>query len=271
VIDRIVLDHVAVAVEARHSTWARYGHDLPPTRYLGGGIGYGFSNYQVEYPGLRLEVLRPAGVEDSDFLRRFLDRSGPGPHHLTYKVDDISAAIAAVEQAGYRPVGVNLADATWKEAFLHPRDIPGVVVQLAWTTNQWEAESPEGWPARRTVRDAVLERVVHGVADLDEGLRLFAGLLGGEETARGEDPEGRWVEVAWAAGGRVRLVTPTSGRSPLARWIDGRPGRVHHLAFATERPSEVADAIALEGAEHPTWEVPPERNQGSRLRLRALD
>jgi hypothetical protein len=270
VIDQIVLDHVAVAVEHRHSTWSRYGHDLPPSRYLGGGIGYGFANYQVEYPGLRLEVLRPAGIEENDFLRRFLDRNGPGPHHLTYKVGDIEAAITAVEEAGYRPVGVNLADPFWKEAFLHPRDIPGVVVQLAWTSNQWDAEYPEGWPRRRTVPDAVLERVVHGVANLDEGLRLFAGLLGGEETGRGEDPDGGWVDVAWAGGRRVRLVTPTSGRSALAQWIGARPGRVHHLAFATEAPGDIADAIALEGAEQPTWEVPPQHNQGTRLRLHAL-
>jgi len=151
-IDDIVLDHVAVAVQERRSTWGRYGHDLPPARYLGGGVGFGFANYQVEYPGLRLEVLRPARVDENDFLRRFLDRSGPGPHHLKFKVGDIAGAIGAAERAGYRPVGIDLSDPTWKEAFLHPRDIPGVVVQLAWTSNQWEDDYPDGWPERRTVK-----------------------------------------------------------------------------------------------------------------------
>ena len=266
-IDHIVLDHVAVAVEDRRSTWERYGHDLPPSRFLGGGVGFGFANYQVEYPGLRLEVLEPARVEDNDFLRRFLDRNGPGPHHLTYKVGDLGAALAAAEEAGYRPVGVDLRDPTWKEAFLHPRDIPGLVVQLAWTSNEWQDGYPEDWPSRRTAADARLERVTHAVADLDEGMRLFSGLLAGEEIDRGEDLDGRWIEVGWEGGGRVRLVTPTGPRTPLAGWIGERPGRVHHLAFATSDPGGVAGAMALEGADEARWEVPPERNQGTRLRL----
>jgi methylmalonyl-CoA/ethylmalonyl-CoA epimerase len=210
-------------------------------------------------------------VAENDFLRRFLDRNGPGPHHLTFKVGDIASAIGAAEQAGYRPVGIDLRDPTWKEAFLHPRDIPGVVVQLAWTSNQWEDDYPEGWPPPRTVTPARLDRVVHGVADLDEGLRLFAGLLGGLESGRGDDVDGRWVELGWEGGARVRLVTPTATPSPLATWIGGRPGRVHHLAFSTEDPGAVGGAVALEGAGEPLWEIPPERNQGTRLRLRPLE
>ncbi len=271
VIEDIHLDHVAVAVERRSDAWARYGGDLPG-RFLGGGTGTGFANYQLEYAGgMRLEVLEPARVTDNDFLRRFLDRSGPGSHHLTYKVGDIGAAAAAAEAAGYRPVGVALQDANWKELFLHPRDIPGVVVQLAWSAvDGWRADPPGGFPARRTAPDAALERVVHAVADLDDGLRLFAGLLDGHEAGRGDGPDGRWVELGWPGGGTVRLVTPSSPESLLAAWIGDRPGRVHHLAFATDEPGGVPDAVALEGMGEPVWEVPPDRNLGVRLRLRPL-
>jgi len=269
VIGPVDLDHVAVAAERRDLTWQRYGSDLPG-RYLGGGVGVGFANYQMAYAGgMRLEVLEPARVELNDFLRRFLDRSGPGPHHLTFKVDDIERAIAEVEAAGYRPVGVQLEGDNWKELFLHPRDIPGVVVQVAWAGPEtWEAPSPP-FPPRRTQADAALERVVHAVAALDEGLRLFAGLLGGEERGRGRGPDGRWIDLGWP-GGVVRLVTPTTRDSLLASWIGDRRGRVHHLAFAVTDPAGVPGAMPLEGWGEPVWEVPPEANLGVRLRLRPL-
>lgn len=125
------LDHVAVAVEQQAVAWPRYGGDLPST-WIGGGGTPGFRSAQVEFAnGMKVEVLEPYLVEHNDFLRRFLDRNGAGPHHLTFKVKDIVGAIARAEEAGYRPVGVNLADDFWKEAFLHPKDAPGVVVQLA--------------------------------------------------------------------------------------------------------------------------------------------
>ena len=270
-IDHLHLDHVAVAAESQALTWRRYGGDLPG-RFLGGGVFPGFANYQVEYAGgMRLEVLEPAMVEANDFLRRFLDRSGPGPHHLTYKVDDIEAALVQVERAGYRPIGVSLDGDSWKELFLHPRDIPGIVVQIAWAGPERPEPALPPFPPRRVPEDAALERVVHAVADMDEALRLFAGLLGGSTRDRGEDADGRWVELAWQGGGVLRLVTPAAETTLLTDWIGDRSGRLHHLAFATTDPGGVNGAVALEGPDELTWEVPPGANLGVRLRLRAPD
>jgi methylmalonyl-CoA/ethylmalonyl-CoA epimerase len=127
----IDLDHVAVAVEEQASAWPRYAGDLGG-QWLAGGAETGFSAAQVRYAnGMKVEVLEPYAVERNDFLRRFLDRSGPGPHHLTFKVADIALALELVEAAGYRPVNVNIDYPEWKEAFIHPKDAPGVVVQLA--------------------------------------------------------------------------------------------------------------------------------------------
>ncbi|MCB1017806.1 MAG: VOC family protein, partial [Acidimicrobiales bacterium] len=90
------LDHVAVAVEHRREAWARYRVELGGA-WVGGGATAGFANHQFSYAnGAKIEVLRPHRVDDDDFLRRFLDRSGPGPHHLTFKVADIRAAIDEV-------------------------------------------------------------------------------------------------------------------------------------------------------------------------------
>jgi catechol 2,3-dioxygenase-like lactoylglutathione lyase family enzyme len=192
--------------------------------------------------------------EKNDFLRRFLDRNGPGPHHLTFKVKDISGALAAAEEAGYHPVGIDLRDPTWKEAFLHPKEATGVVIQLAQSAGDWKSPPPHDLPSPRTQQPSDLLHVAHGVTSLDDGLGLFRDLLGGREIGRGDGPGGAWVELAWPGPGRVRLVE--RDRNGVA-----------HLAFATESPGEVPDAQAAgEGA----FEIAPERNLGTRLVLRPV-
>jgi hypothetical protein len=250
VIDRIDLDHVAHAVEAWPDGWPTY------RTALGGEWaaaddedGPGFRAQQLRFRnGMKVELLEPAAVGQNDFLRRFLDRNGPGAHHLTFKVGDIHQALAAAEEAGYRPVGVMLEYDDWKEAFLHPKDAPGVVVQLAESHDTWESPPAPGFPETALARPATLDRVTHAVADLDEGLRLFEGLLRGERLEKGDDELGTWVELGWPGPGRVRLV-----RLHDDGWLDGRAGRVHHLAFT------------VAGKDNGVREVAPEDNHGVRL------
>ena len=260
-IQDIDLDHVALASEDRRTGQRRYAGELGGT-WVGGGAVPGFWSEQVSYAnGMKVEILEPMDVEQNDFLRRFLDRNGPGPHHLTFKVGDLAAALVEVERAGYRPVSVDLSDPHWKEAFLHPKDAPGIVVQLAQSADDggdWGMPLPEGYPAASGA-PAVLERVTHAVRSLDDGLRLFADLLGGETIDRGEDEAGRWVELAWPGPGRIRLLEPTSATSPIATWIGERAGRLHHLAFAVPGAGAVAHEVA------------PEDNLGVRLVIRGDD
>ena len=266
-IEDITLDHVALGTEHQRDAWPRYRGDLAGIWLGDGGDLKGFLSSQARYAnGMKVEFLEPYRVEDNDFLRRFLDRNGPGPHHLTYKVKNIVAALAETEAAGYRPVGVSLENDDWKEAFLHPKDAPGIVVQLAQAahTGRDVAEPAADDTPPRVPEPATLVRVVHAVASMHDGLRLFAGLLGGEETGRGEDEAATWVDLAWPGPGRIRVLAPRDEHSPVATWLDGRAGRLHHLAFTVDRPAEVPDAVALADG---SWEVPPERNLGVRLIL----
>jgi len=91
---------------------------------------------------------------------------------------------------------------------------------------------PQGLPNAQPAHPASLDRVSHAVADVDDGLRLFEGLLGGDVTDAGETDDTRWVELRWPGPGRVRLVAPTTADSPLNEWLGDRRGRVHHLAFS---------------------------------------
>ncbi|HEV2369405.1 MAG TPA: VOC family protein, partial [Acidimicrobiales bacterium] len=220
-IDGADLNHVAVAAESRADLEVRYATQL------GGhpraeGPSPGFVWAQLVYSnGMVVEMLEPAQVEDNDFLRRFLDRNGPGPHHLTFTVPDFGAALDAVRTSGYSPVAVNDSDPAWKEAFLHPKDATGVVVQLAEAHEEADVPpdgAPDAGPAVAPLPAAVLVHVAHAVRSLEDGLRLFGSLLDGTVIGEGRAPDHRWLDVRWPGPGRVRLMTPT-GPGPVDAWL----------------------------------------------------
>jgi len=258
------LDHVAVAVEHHGDAWPRYIGELG-AEWMAAGSGAGFSPAQVRFSGgMRLEALEPHDVEHNDFLRRFLDRNGPGPHHLTFKVDDLDLAIDGARALGIDPVGIDRTDPGWQEAFLHPKQSFGIVVQLAQADHGWNTPPPAGLPVPRPAQPARLTRIVHLVADLAPAIDLFQGLLGGtpdEPTVVSADGGGRAQDMRWPGGGCLRLLQPGAA-TPEADWLGDRRGRLHHLAFETAAPSELADARPSADAH---FEVPPEANHGVRL------
>ncbi len=237
-----VLDHIAIAVETWSDAWPRYIHQLGG-RWHSGGPNIGFSPAQLSFAnGAKVEVLQPFEPEANPFLRRFLDHSGPGPHHLTFKVPDIEAVLEQVRGAGFEPVGVNLSDPQWREGFIHPRQATGVVVQVAQERFEWISPSPEGFPTAPATPAASLLRVTHAVRDLDTALGLFRVLLGGVVTRRGVGADGTWehVDLAWPGPLALRLVAPTPDADHTAAvrtWLGDRTGRVHHLAFAIPEPT----------------------------------
>jgi methylmalonyl-CoA epimerase len=77
-----------------------------------------------------LELLE-ATAEDSP-IARFVARKGPGLHHITLRVDDVSAVLAQLKARGVR-----LIDEAPREgahgslvAFIHPASAHGVLVEL---------------------------------------------------------------------------------------------------------------------------------------------
>ncbi len=274
------LDHVAVAVERWSDAWPRYAVELGG-EWNSGGLNIGFGPAQLRFAnGGRVEILQPWQPEDNPFLRRFLDRHGPSPHHLTFKVPDLAAAIDQARDAGYSPVGVDLSNDDWKEAFLHPRQATGIVVQIAQAAYGWESPPPEGFPTARQDPPASLLRVTHAVAELDTGLALFESLLGGRRVGEGVAPEGAWefVDLEWSGPVALRLIAPVgAGRAeagpappPLAAWLGVLSGRVHHLAFALTGEHRTGAATAVPGllpSDGPARVIEPEDNLGTRLVL----
>jgi catechol 2,3-dioxygenase-like lactoylglutathione lyase family enzyme len=254
-----VLDHIAVASEHTIDNFVRYRGDLGAA-WVAGMFDPGFYWGQLRFAnGMTIELLEPADIARDDFLRRFLDRNGPGPHHVTFKVPDIHAAIAGVTDAGYPPVRVNTENESWKEAFLHPKQSHGIVVQLAQAAPYDHAPQFE-LPPSKVATPAALVRIVLLVADLEAASGLFEHTLGG---TRGQVTDGS-VDLRWPGSGCICLVEPRDAE--LIDWMGPRPGRVHHLEIVIDDPGAVPGAVEIRPG---VWELAPERNLGVRLRLHA--
>jgi methylmalonyl-CoA/ethylmalonyl-CoA epimerase len=131
------LDHVAVAVNSIKPALSLYRDALGGRYLMGGDEGGSWRWLQVSYPGGgKVELLEPIG---DGFLSRFLERHGEGLHHVTFKTDDIHAAIAQVEARGFELVDVNVDDPHWKEAFVRPSKAHGTLVQIAQSSAPDEA------------------------------------------------------------------------------------------------------------------------------------
>jgi catechol 2,3-dioxygenase-like lactoylglutathione lyase family enzyme len=94
--------------------------------------------------GATIEVLEPIGPDG--FLHRFLAARGRGIHHVTFKVPDLAEACARVEEAGYDIVGRDESDRSWKEAFLHPKQALGIVVQIVESETAAASDPPASVP-----------------------------------------------------------------------------------------------------------------------------
>ena len=76
------------------------------------------------------ELLEPVGTDDA--IARYLDREGPGIHHLALSTDDIEGAMARAERMGIELIDESPRAGAWGHdvAFLHPRDTGGVLLEF---------------------------------------------------------------------------------------------------------------------------------------------
>jgi methylmalonyl-CoA/ethylmalonyl-CoA epimerase len=127
------IDHVAIAVADRDASTKELGELFG----LAAGAREHVAGQKTDVAFLQaggsdaasLELCAPAG---NDSLQRFLDKRGPGLHHVCFEVDDLPAALASLKAAGVR-----LIDETPRQgarghqvAFLHPAATGGVLFEL---------------------------------------------------------------------------------------------------------------------------------------------
>lgn len=78
----------------------------------------------------KIELLEPTAADSP--IAGFLEKNGPGIHHLAYEVDDIEAAIRVMEEQGARMIDKvpRIGAHGAKIAFIHPKSSNGVLTEL---------------------------------------------------------------------------------------------------------------------------------------------
>jgi methylmalonyl-CoA/ethylmalonyl-CoA epimerase len=77
-----------------------------------------------------VELVRPTSPDSG--LARYLEKRGPGMHHLCLEVDDLSGMLAQLQAKGIQLINAEArvgADGR-KYAFIHPKSADGVMVEL---------------------------------------------------------------------------------------------------------------------------------------------
>jgi methylmalonyl-CoA/ethylmalonyl-CoA epimerase len=227
----ILFDHIAVGVRDPSEVTPLLVGDLGGEP-VAAGPGAGFLWYQWRFGGAGvLEILEPDGPAGG-FLYRFLDSRGPGIHHVTFKVPDHAAAVDRAQRLGYDVVGLNIDDPGWKEAFLHPKQAQGIVVQFVETGPDTEDGSSEtgddpSWqrpfppapePAEKPVALVGLRMVSH----CGERARTqWQELLGAQCDADANSLVFRW------AGSPIRIavdIDPDRPEGPIGLEWSAEPG-----------------------------------------------
>ena len=125
------IDHVGVAVADLDAAVELYSERLGmPVQHRETVEGQGVEAVLVGVGESHVELLRPLGADTA--VGRFLERSGPGLHHVAYGTDDIESALEAARAAGLRLIDEHPRTGirNSRVAFVHPRSTGGVLTEL---------------------------------------------------------------------------------------------------------------------------------------------
>ena len=125
------IDHVGVAVEDLDSAVELYSQRFDMREQHRETVEeQGVEAVLLEVGDGHVELIRPLSPDTG--VARWIDRHGPGLHHVAYATEDIDSALATVRDAGLRLIDEQprrgIRDS--RVAFLHPKSTGGVLTEL---------------------------------------------------------------------------------------------------------------------------------------------
>jgi methylmalonyl-CoA/ethylmalonyl-CoA epimerase len=83
----------------------------------------------------RIELLEPTAADSP--VAKFLEKNGPGVHHIAYEVADLEQRLAQLKSEGIRLIDESPRTGAHKTqiAFLHPKASGGVLTELCQAKN----------------------------------------------------------------------------------------------------------------------------------------
>jgi methylmalonyl-CoA epimerase len=125
------IDHIGVATDDLDGAIALYEDTLGmPVAHRETVESQGVEAVLLDVGDGHVELLRPLRPDTP--IGRYLDKRGPGLHHVAYAVDDIEGVLGRLKEAG-----IELIDSEPREgirdsrvAFVHPRSTGGVLTEI---------------------------------------------------------------------------------------------------------------------------------------------
>ncbi len=125
------IDHIGVAVENLDEAAGLYRERFQMTEQHRETVeDQGVEAILFEVGEGHVELIAPLSPDTG--VGKFIERNGPGLHHVAYACDDIDSALGAVKEAGLRVIdeeprrGIRGS----RVAFLHPKATGGVLTEL---------------------------------------------------------------------------------------------------------------------------------------------
>jgi methylmalonyl-CoA/ethylmalonyl-CoA epimerase len=125
------IDHIGVATDDLDGAIALYEGTLGmPVAHRETVESQGVEAVLLDVGEGHVELLRPLGPDTP--IGRYLERKGPGLHHVAYAVDDIEGVLGKLKESG-----IDLIDSEprigirrSRVAFVHPRSTDGVLTEI---------------------------------------------------------------------------------------------------------------------------------------------
>src|SRR5580765_6458035 len=128
---KAVLDHIGIAVKDLQSALAFYrdalGLEIEETEDVPS------QQVRVHFASVgesRIELLEATAPTSP--IAKYIEKRGPGLHHITLRVDDVAAALASMKARGVRLIDEQPRPGAEGSliAFIHPSSTGGVLIEL---------------------------------------------------------------------------------------------------------------------------------------------
>jgi len=125
------IHHVGIAVESIDDALSLYEDALGVVPALRTEIpAEGVIIAMLPVGDSRIELLEGAGADSP--ITRFVERRGPGLHHIAVRVEDLEASVERLRASGRRLVSdeIRLGAEGYRYVFVHPSSAGGVLLEL---------------------------------------------------------------------------------------------------------------------------------------------
>jgi len=234
---KAVLDHVGIAVQNLEAALVFYrdalGLEVHGTEEV---MSQRVRAHFIPVGGPALELLE--GTDAASVVTRYVERRGPGLHHITLRVEDIQAALTHLKARGTRLIDESPRPGAEGAlvAFIHPSAAHGVLVEL----KQAPRTLPDLRVHRTTCGDLQLSTLYDGPFRLDGGAMF--GVVPRTLWEQKVTPDERHrIQLAM----RPLLIEATWGRMLVDCGAGDKMGPKERDIYALDRAHALDEALGM--------------------------